>query len=53
VKSGDLDSVSPARQSSIPHSWSFTELHRGSDGAGNGSVGRSTVVGSRAAAGTP
>jgi hypothetical protein len=27
-------------------------LSRGSDGAGNGSVGRSTVVGARAAAGT-
>jgi hypothetical protein len=28
-------------------------LTRGSDGAGNGSVGRSTVVGSRVAAGMP
>jgi hypothetical protein len=28
VKSGDLDPVSPARQSSIPRSGSFTEAHR-------------------------
>jgi hypothetical protein len=28
VKSGDLDSVSPARQSSIPRSRSFTEARR-------------------------
>jgi hypothetical protein len=56
VKSGDADPVSPARQSLIPGFGSFTEtrrLSRGSDGAGNGSVGRSMVVGSRAAAGTP
>jgi hypothetical protein len=55
VKSDDLDLVSPARQSSIPRSGSFTEarrVSRGSDEARKGSVGRSTVVGSRAAAGT-
>jgi hypothetical protein len=28
VKSGGLDLVSPARQSSIPRSWSFTVAHR-------------------------
>jgi hypothetical protein len=28
VKSGDLDLVSPARQSSIPRSGSFTEARR-------------------------
>jgi hypothetical protein len=28
VKSGDLDFVSPARQSLIPRSGSFTEAHR-------------------------
>jgi hypothetical protein len=28
VKSGDLDPVSPARQSSIPRSGSFTEARR-------------------------
>jgi hypothetical protein len=28
VKSGDLDSASPARQSSIPHSGSFTKARR-------------------------
>jgi hypothetical protein len=28
VKSGDLDLVSPARQSSIPRFGSFTEAHR-------------------------
>jgi hypothetical protein len=39
VKSGDADPVSPARQSSIPGSGSFTETRgdsRGSDGVGNG-----------------
>jgi hypothetical protein len=28
VKSGDRELASPARQSSIPHSGSFTEAHR-------------------------
>jgi hypothetical protein len=28
VKSGDLDPASLARQSSIPRSWSFTEVRR-------------------------
>jgi hypothetical protein len=30
VKSGDVDPVSPAMQSSIPGSWSFTETRRDS-----------------------
>jgi hypothetical protein len=57
VKSGDLDPASLARQSSIPRSGSFTEARRvsleGWTRLGNGSVGRPTVAGARAAAGTP
>jgi hypothetical protein len=36
VKSGDLDLVSPARQSSIPRSGSFTEARRVSLGGRTG-----------------
>jgi hypothetical protein len=57
VKSGDRGLAPPVKQTPIPCSG---ELHRGVhsllrglDGVGKGSVGRSTVEGSRVAAGTP
>jgi hypothetical protein len=46
VKSGDLDPVFPARQSSIPHSGSFTEAHRVSL-AGRTGLGMARLAGLR------
>jgi hypothetical protein len=57
VESGDRGLASPAKQTPIPRSRSFTEVctvsSKGRGMAGKGSVGRSTVTGVRAAAGTP
>ena len=46
--SGERGLASPAKQTPIPRSGSFTEVctvfFRGLDGVGNGSIGRSTVT---------
>jgi hypothetical protein len=52
VKSGNLDPASPARQSSIPRSGSFTEARRVSLEGWMG-LGMARLAGARAVAGTP